>query len=270
MFSEPNDRTRRHFLGLAASAGAKIAAVGGMASIATMASVISGSPTWAKKKGKQGHRCFLRGTMIATPSGECAIEELQAGDLVQTAGGQSMAIKWIGRQSFAAIGSFRNREFLPIRISRHALDENTPHSDLYVSPHHALLIDGVLIRAKDLVNGTTVAPAYSAGRATVEYYHILLDRHEVVIAEGTPAETLLLEKDNHEAFSNFAELAHLFPDGSIPAMTPIAPVIHYRGRDHLKALLRLAIHPSAKNDDPIDAIHARLAARAQTVAAAIH
>lgn len=255
------NRARRHFLGLATSAGAKIAMVGGLASM------IAG-PASAKKggngKGKaKGHRCFLRGTMIATPVGEIAAENLKAGDLVRTACGRSMAIKWIGRQAFAVS---RNREALPIRISRHALEDNRPHSDLYVSPHHALLIDGVLIRAKDLVNGTTIAAALPVGRDTIEYYHILLGSHEVVLAEGVPVETLLLEADNHEAFSNFAEFTRLFPDGTIPAMAPVAPIMHRRGRDHLKALLRLAVHPRAADDDPIEKIHVRLAKRPEVFA----
>lgn len=252
-----HNRARRHFLGLAASAGAKIATVAGVASlIAGTASAHKGGNGKGRGRGK-GHRCFLRGTMIATPAGERAIEALQAGDLVWTAGGQAMAIRWIGRQSFG----IRNREILPVRISRHALDNNTPYADLYVSPHHALLLDGVLIRAKDLVNGTTIATALPDGRETVEYYHILLDRHEVVMAEGAPAETLLLEDGNHEAFSNFAEVTRLFEDGTIPAMTPVAPIVHYRGRDHLKALLRLAVHSA--HVDPVDEVHRRLATQAE-------
>lgn len=263
MFSSTNkiNRARRHFLGLAASAGTKIATVGGLAALP---SLIAGLASAHGGRGRGRHRCFLRGTMIATPAGEIAIESLKAGDLVRTARGRSMAIKWIGRQAF---GVSRNRKALPIRISRHALEDNMPHSDLYVSPHHALLIDGVLIRAKELVNGTTIAPALPVGRDTIEYYHILLDSHEVVVAEGVPAETLLLEADNHEAFSNFAELTRLFPDGTIPAMAPVAPILHCRGRDHLRALLRLAIHPFAADDDPIEKIHVRLAKRAEVVAA---
>lgn len=141
-----------------------------------------------------------------------------------------------------------------------------PH-DLYVSPHHALLIDGVLIRAKDLVNGTTIVPSLPAGRDVIEYYHILLDRHEVVIADGAPVETLLPEADNHEAFSNFPELLHLVPNGAIPTMTPVAPVVRCSGRDHLQALFRLAVHPFTPDDDPIEEIRGQLAIRAQVVAA---
>lgn len=263
MFPSSNriNRARRHFLGLAASAGAKITTIGGLAAFPSLIAGLASAQKGGNGKGRGRHRCFLRGTRIGTPAGEIAVENLHAGDLVRTAGGRSMAIKWIGRQAFS-----RNKEALPIRISRHALEDNMPNTDLYVSPHHALLINGVLIRAKDLVNGTTIAPALPVGRDTIEYYHILLDSHEVVIAEGVPSETLLLEADNHEAFSNFAELTHLFPDGTIPAMTPAAPIMRRRGRDHFKALLRLAVHPLAADYDPIETIHAQLAKRAEVVA----
>ena len=102
----------------------------------------------------------------------------------------------------------------PIRVARHALDERTPHSDLYLSPGHALFIDGVLIRAKELVNGISIVPVLPKDRETIEYFHIVLDSHDVILAEGAPAETFLLQERNHEDFTNFAEFARLYPFAS--------------------------------------------------------
>ncbi len=66
----------------------------------------------------------------------------------------------------------------------------------------------------------------------------MLDTHEVVLAEGD--ETCLLEDCNYEGFTNFVEFARLYPADHSYAMTPFAPIVGYGGREHLKALLRLA------------------------------
>ncbi|WP_312862249.1 Hint domain-containing protein [Rhizobium sp. P32RR-XVIII] len=162
---------------------------------------------------------------------------------------------------------------MPIRIARHALDERTPHRDLYVSPGHALFIDGVLILAKDLINGTSVAPAPPADGEVIEYFHVLLETHEVIFAEGAPAETFLLWRDNYEGFTNFAQFARLYPSGF--AMKPFARVAGFEsGRDHLKALLRLGmrwvfpgLEPIPGAREPIDRAYGRIAARAEQLIA---
>ncbi len=263
------NRARRNFLGLAASTGAKAAAMGVLAS-----SILPGH-AWARRGGGRpgggrpggGPRCFLQGTSILTPDGEVRVEELRVGDMVKTVRGESMPIRWIGHQTFKRFGPTWNSDVLPIRIARHALDENTPRADLYVSPYHSLYVDGVLIQAKDLVNGSTIAPALPAGYDSVDYYHILLDSHEVVLAEGAPAETFRIEAANHEVFVNFAEVDKVMPMAAVAVMAPFAPIVRHRGRDHLKALLRSAVLPFAKVHDPIGDAQERLAARAQALAA---
>ena len=89
----------------------------------------------------------------------------------------------------------------PVRISRFALDERTPHRDLYLSPNHAIYIDGVLVPAKYLINGTSIVQAMPEGVEEIEYFHIELETHEVIFAEGVAAETLLVVKDR-EAFAD--------------------------------------------------------------------
>ena len=81
--------------------------------------------------------CYLRGTRIRTPEEERRIEELKIGDPVVTLSGESKPIKWIGRQRFKKSSEHWVKDFEPIRISRFALDERTPHRDLYLpqSPH---------------------------------------------------------------------------------------------------------------------------------------
>lgn len=239
--------------------------------MSTAAAMLSALPAQAKPKEKHdnhgnkggGHNCFLRGTSIMTPEGEARIEDLKVGDLVETVRGGAVAIKWIGRRAYTRTGPSWNDSVMPIRISRHALDDRTPHRDLYLSPNHALLIDGVLIRVKELVNGISIAPALPAERERIEYLQIVLDTHEVIWAEGALAESFLLRGSNHENFANFAEYERLYPAGTHLAMTPFAPIVGYEGgREHLKALLCLSISRFVQVRDPIQVAYERIGARA--------
>lgn len=82
---------------------------------------------------------------------------------------------------------------------------------IFISPNHALLIDGVLIRVKELVNGISIATARPAERERTEYLQSMLDTHEVIWAtQSAPAESFLLKDGNHENFTNFADYERLF------------------------------------------------------------
>jgi hypothetical protein len=239
--------------------------------MSTAAAAISAFPAEAKPKDKHGDRgpkgggnnCFLRGTSIRTPDGETRIEDLKIGDLVQTVRGHAVPIKWIGRRTYRICGQALHENVMPIRVARGALDDKAPRRDLYLSPDHALLMDGVLIRVKELVNGMSVVRALPADEGMIDYFQIVLDKHEVIFAEGVPAESFLMRANNHENFTNFAEYERLYPDRTGTAMAPFAPFAGYEGgREHLKALLRLGISPFVQVRDPVQAACERIAARA--------
>jgi hypothetical protein len=269
---------RRHFLGLATAASARIALLAAAMSSSSVAHAESNA--WWKTGGShpgQGHgqpggngqssgpMCFLRGTSIATSTGEVFIEDLQIGDRVETEGGNVRAVKWIGRHSYKRSGPCWNDSVVPIRICRHALGHNTPHQDLYLSPGHALFIGGVLIRVSDLVNGTSIAPA--PHRKTIEYYQIVLDSHDVILAEGVQAETFLLTSNNIEGFANFCEFERLYPGDQHRSMVPYAPIVGLAsGREHLKALLPRGVRRAFKVREPVQDIYERIAARAEQLA----
>jgi hypothetical protein len=48
------------------------------------------------------------------------------------------------------------KNVLPIRVARSALGPDVPHADLSVTQTHALLLDGVLVAAGNLINGMTI------------------------------------------------------------------------------------------------------------------
>jgi hypothetical protein len=218
--------------------------------------------------------CFLRGTSILTSHGEAPVEKLAVGDLVVTSKGMPLPVKWIGQQHFEKdAGSTWQKTVLPVRVSRFALDGCTPHADLYLSPNHALLIDGVLIPAIYLVNGASIVQAMPEGVEEIEYFHIELETHEVIFAEGATAETLLVMNDREafagltrENFGNVMEYKRLYGYGSDddPPMMPYAPRVCYNGRrSELKALFRRAASPVVDIRDPIQVVHDRIAARAR-------
>src|SRR5215471_211841 len=107
--------------------------------------------------GGGGTHCFLRGTLILTPTGEREISTLEIGDLLVTQSGQVKPIRWIGRHYLRRdVGKPWPADVAPIKVSRSALTDGTPHRDLYLSPGHPLYFDGMLVRIDSLVNGSTI------------------------------------------------------------------------------------------------------------------
>ena len=142
--------------------------------------------------------CFCAGTLIRTPDGDVAVETLAEGQLVVTASGEAKPIRWIGQRTVNVRHHADPALVRPIRIAIGALGEGMPTRDLMVSPDHAMLVDGALIPARLLVNHRSVTEATEA--KVVTYFHVELDRHDIIIAEGAPAESFL-DTGNREAFA---------------------------------------------------------------------
>jgi hypothetical protein len=154
--------------------------------------------------------CFMAGTMIRTPDGEVAVETLKPGDLVLTTTGEAKPVNWVGRQTVSKRFADPLRSY-PIRVRAGALDDNTPVRDLLISPDHALLVGGVMVQAGALVNGTSITRE-KAIPDTFVYYHVELDDHSLILAEGAPAETFVDNVDRMN-FDNWSEYRALYPNG---------------------------------------------------------
>jgi hypothetical protein len=206
--------------------------------------------------------CFLRGTRILTDCGEVAVENLRIGNLVITESGP-MPVKWIGDRAVKNSGGLTwPSSVMPIRISRFAFDEHTPHRDLYLSPGHALFIDGALVSASCFDNGVSILPALPEGVDTIQYFQVELATHQVIYAEGTPVETFLANNATREIFSNFAEYGHLYPGDTNISFQPYARQLsHCGGRAELKGLLRRVTSQFVDIRDPIQIAYDRLAKR---------
>ena len=167
--------------------------------------------------GSTNAPCFCAGTLIATDRGNVAVETLAAGDLVATTDGDVRPIRWIGRRAVAT--RFADPlKAMPVRIRAGALAESAPARDLLLSPCHAVLVDGVLIQAGALVNGTSIVRE-TAMPEQFTYYHVELGDHALVFAEGVAAETFVDNADRM-GFDNWAEHQALF--GTEVEMTEMA------------------------------------------------
>ena len=130
--------------------------------------------------------CFLPGTRIATPRGDVAVEQLAVGDEVLTYRGGVKALTWIG-QGRALATRGRRTAATPIVVRKGALADNVPNWDLRITKGHSLYIDGVLIPAEFLVNHRSIR--WDDDAREVEVFHLELDAHDILIANGAPAES---------------------------------------------------------------------------------
>jgi hypothetical protein len=151
--------------------------------------------------------CFATGTLIRTETGEVAVEDLAIGDCVVTVTGESRAIRWIGHRHVTVSRHAQPEDVRPVRVPAHAFGPNLPARDLILSPDHALFAEGVLVPVKHLIGAGGIAPL---AMERVTYWHVELDHHEVILAEGLPAESYL-DTGDRRAFANAEGTMTLHP-----------------------------------------------------------
>ena len=157
--------------------------------------------------------CFCRGTMILTETGQVAVEKLEIGDRVMTIAGEAKPIAWIGHGRRVLTG--KNPEARPLIVRADAIAVGVPLRDLYLTRGHSLYIDGVLIPVEYLVNEHSIL--WDDTASEVEFYHLELQDHDVLLADGCPAESYR-DDGNRHLFDNpepprfaAANMAHFAP-----------------------------------------------------------
>ena len=166
--------------------------------------------------------CFCAGTRIATPSGARLVEELAIGDTVLTPSGEAKTVRWMGRRVVDMKFADPARA-LPVRIKAGALGDGLPVQDLLVSPDHAMFLDGILVQAGAMVNGSSIVREGNMP-AQFTYYHIETADHALILAEGAPTETFVDNVDRM-AFDNWAEYQAIAGDAE-----PIAEMDYPRAK----------------------------------------
>ncbi|WP_347138706.1 Hint domain-containing protein [Paracoccus sp. SSK6] len=205
--------------------------------------------------------CFTRGTLIQTADGPVAVEDLTVGTLVRTRDNGDQPIRWIGRVTLSPARLRAQPKLRPIRIAAGALGPNHPAQPLVVSPQHRILVRSaiaqrmfgtaeVLVAAKQLLplDGFDIADDLE----TVEYFHILFDRHEIVFANGAETESLYTGPQALRAVGRAAreEIFALFPELEQTADKPAAARDLPSGRMARKLAMR-----HQQNRKPLVALH---------------
>lgn len=154
--------------------------------------------------------CFLTGTLIATPDGAIAVEEIVAGTPLVTASGAVREVRWLGRRAVDLDMLYRGRpprEAHPVRIRAGAIGAGVPARDLLVTPEHCLHLDGRLVPARMLVNGRSIL--HDVSLRCFEVFHVELPSHDILLAEGAETESWL-DTGNRHLFGNVAAIGEMW------------------------------------------------------------
>ena len=238
----------------------KLGVIAGSAALAGCKHSAAGGGNGQGGNGQDGAQCFLKGTNIRTVEGDRKIEDLSPGDLLPTVFGGICPIQWIGRYVLTKSDPTKAwvKKVLPVRIARSALGLDVPCADLCVTKKHALLIDGVLVTAGSLINGTTITVYDPRELDELEFFHIKLERHNAIFAQGAACETL---RKVEESAGNFAQ--YLLDHGHLTTQeAPCAPVLScIGGRREIRSRFRSAIAPWIDCRQQVDIIRDELEER---------
>jgi Ca2+-binding RTX toxin-like protein len=170
--------------------------------------------------------CFTPGTMIATPKGEVAVENLRVGDKVITRDNGIQEICWMGAKEMGWHDFAANPHLKPIMVKAGSLGNGLPERDMMLSPNHRLLVANdrtalyfdeheVLVAAKHLIGGDGVHQVDSVGTT---YFHFMFDQHEVVLSNGAWTESFQPGDYTLKGLGNAQrnEIYDLFPELKAP------------------------------------------------------
>ena len=171
--------------------------------------------------------CFNHGTIIATESGPVLVENLQSGGMIRTMNHGYQSLSLVLKRKLPQCALVENEKLRPVRISTGALGNNLQETDLLISRQHRMMVsspickrmfgdENVLIAGVRLTELPGIYIDY--GVREVEYYHLVFDQHEIVIANGPPSESFFLGPEALKAEA-LEEITALFPtlkSGMIP------------------------------------------------------
>ncbi|MDO9637681.1 MAG: Hint domain-containing protein [Pseudotabrizicola sp.] len=166
--------------------------------------------------------CFTPGTLIATPKGEVAVENLRLGDKVITRDNGIQEIRWMGAKQMGWHDFAGNPHLRPVMIKAGSLGNGLPERDMMLSPNHRVLVANdrtalyfdeheVLVAAKHLIGGRGIQQVDSVGTT---YFHFMFDQHEVVLSNGAWTESFQPGDYTLKGLGNSQrnELMELFPE----------------------------------------------------------
>lgn len=187
-----------------------------------------------------GVTCFARGTLITTDRGDVPVEMLKSGCKVLTQDNKFRELTLVMSRFIGSKELMKNVKLCPIRITAGALGSGLPQRDLLVSRQHRMVVKSTI--AKRMFGSMTVLVAairltelpgiyVETAIESVEYFHLIFEKHEVVFAEGAPSESFLMNSETQKTLSAAMreEFVTLFPEaGDIDCFGAPACVIPSR------------------------------------------
>lgn len=193
--------------------------------------------------------CFAAGTMIRTDGGQKAVEDLTPADIVMSHDDRKLSPRLILKRTVGKREMADNPKLRPVRIMAGAMGNGLPKRDLLVSRQHRVFLKSKIARRMFGEEAVLIPAVKLTGLPgifiddtvpSVDYYHILFDRHEVILSEGAPTESLFTGPEALKAISADAreEIITLFPEVQDIDYQP-EPAFHIpASRDQKKLIAR--------------------------------
>ena len=118
--------------------------------------------------------CFLGDTKVKTDQGYITFNKLSTRHT-------------ISNHIIKKIVCVKNSDNTMVFIQKHALGKNIPNKNTYISRNHGIIINGKFIRARNLVNGTTIQE-HERKRELI--YNVLLDTYCTIYVNNIECESL--------------------------------------------------------------------------------
>ncbi len=196
--------------------------------------------------------CLTAGTMVDTATGPRPVETLAEGDLLRVADGGLRPVRAVLRNRVSVAAQQADPALRPVEVAAGAFGDGLPRRRMLVSLQHAFLaLDDrpngkgeVLVRARHLAEELGLARLVAMPRANVTYYHLVMDRHELINADGVWTETVFA---GPEALAADAVLQRMLEGRDIRPMDHRARPLLLR--KHLRRFAGLRIGRGATEKD---------------------
>lgn len=173
----------------------------------TLNGILVDSTTIRADRYQTNYICFAQGTHILTDIGPRPVETLCLGDLLMTKDHGLQPLRWVGSRFLGLGAQILNPESRSVRLSQGCLAPGVPERDLILSAQHRVLLsskivarmfgcDEILTAAKYLAQGQV--DNISTILRPMRLFHLALDRHEILFAEGAQAESLFIGSETEK------------------------------------------------------------------------
>ncbi|MBE7620805.1 hypothetical protein GL297_14440 [Komagataeibacter sp. FXV2] len=171
--------------------------------------------------------CFLPGSMVRTPTGDVAVEDIRIGDTVVAldCGTNTQALRevvWTGSQTVRVRPHLPDDESgYPVRILKDAISDGVPYKDMLITAEHCLFLDGKFIPVRMLVNGRSIF--YDRSITSYDYHHIETAEHSVITVDGMLTESYL-DTGNRHGFRQAGNVVRIGQSGRTWTEDAAAPL----------------------------------------------